>query len=135
MKILLDTHVIIWVLTDDPRLSDKARELVCSPENILYYSVASLWEIAVKNLKSPQKCPYHETDVMEYCREAGYLSLDIQAHHIQGVRTLKLREGRYLANMDPFDRLLISQAKTEGCLILSHDTCFDNYDEKCILHI
>ena len=135
MKILLDTHVIIWVLTDDPRLSAKARDLICSPESIVYYSVASLWEIAVKNLKSPLKCPYHETDVMGYCRDAGFLSLDIQAHHIQGIRTLKVKENHYPANMDPFDRLLIAQAKTEGCRILSHDTCFDNYDENCILPI
>ncbi len=135
MKILLDTHVIIWVLTDDPRLSDQARNLILSPNNIVLYSTASLWEIALKNQKNPEKCPYNEMEIMAYCSEAGYLPLDIQPHHVQAVRSLKVKEGRYLSNTDPFDRILIAQAKTEDCRILSHDACFENYDEKCICMI
>ena len=135
MKILLDTHVIIWVLTDDPRLSEKARKMIGSPENIIYYSVASLWEIAIKNLKNPKKCPYNETDVAGYCNEAGYMPLDIKSHHIQAIRGLKVKENSYLSNLDPFDRLMIAQAKAEDCKVLSHDSCFDYYDEKCIFPI
>ena len=132
MKILLDTHVIIWALTEDPRLSDLAREMIASTENIILFSVASLWEIAIKNLKNPEKCPYRETDIENFCREAGYQPLNIQSHHVQAIRNLKVKEDRWLGNMDPFDRMLIAQAKSEGCRILSHDTCFENYDEKCI---
>ena len=57
MKLLLDTHIMIWALTDDPRLSQSARNLLSSPENIILFSMASLWEIAIKNQKAPEKCP------------------------------------------------------------------------------
>ena len=135
MKILLDTHVVIWSLTDDPRLSQKAREMICSPDNMIFYSVASLWEIAIKNQKAPERCPYHESDVKQYCEQAGYLPLPIQAQHVQAIRTLKIKEDRFLSNADPFDRMIIAQAKAEECLVLSHDRNFENYDEKCIVLI
>ena len=51
MKILLDTHIIIWALTDDPRLSMKAREMISSSDNLIFFSAASLWEIAIKNTR------------------------------------------------------------------------------------
>lgn len=135
MKILLDTHVIIWAVTDDPRLSEKARGLISAPENIILFSTASLWEISIKNQKAPEKCPYHEKEIMHFCREAGYAPLDITPGHVFGIRDLQIRAGRYVANHDPFDRILISQAKAEGCVILSHDAAFQNYEEACILSI
>ena len=55
MEILLDTHVIIWVLTDDRRLTSKAREMILAPDNMIYFSTASLWEIAVKNQEAPDR--------------------------------------------------------------------------------
>lgn len=135
MKILLDTHVIIWALTDDNRLSHTARELISAPDSLIFYSVASLWEIAIKNQKAPEKCPYHEKEIMEFCSQAGYLPLDIQAPHIFGVRNLKLRKDRIPGNYDLFNRILLSQAKTETCIFLSHDSVFENYEEGCILMI
>ena len=135
MKILLDTHVIIWALTDDSRLNYAARDLLSAPENLVFYSVASLWEIAIKNQKAPDKCPYHEKETMEFCSQAGYLPLDIQAAHVFGVRNLKIRKDRIPSNYDPFDRILLSQAKTEASTFLSHDTVFENYDESCIFMI
>ena len=135
MKILLDTHVIIWALTDDNRLSHTARDLISAPDSLIFYSVASLWEIAIKNQKAPKKCPYHEREIMEFCSQAGYLPLDIQAPQIFGVRNLKLRKDHIPSNYDPFDRILLSQAKTETCTFLSHDSVFENYEEGCILMI
>ncbi len=135
MKLLLDTHIIIWALTDDPRLSQSARELLSSPENIILFSMASLWEIAIKNQKAPEKCPYHENEILHYCTQAGYLPLEIKSAHVLGLRELKTKPDRYLSNYDPFDRMLISQAKAENCTVLSHDTSFQNYDEPCIMTI
>ena len=132
MKFLLDTHVIIWVLTDDPHLSDEVRLRIASPANLVYYSIASLWEIAIKNQKNPDKCPYNETEIADYCAEAGYYPMDIQSQHIHALRTLKVKEDRYPANMDPFDRMLLAQAKTEGCRFLTHDKAFENYDEPSV---
>ena len=135
MKLLLDTHIMIWALTDDPRLSQSARNLLSSPENIILFSMASLWEIAIKNQKAPEKCPYHENEILQYCIQAGYLPLEIKSAHVLGLRELKTKPDRYLSNYDPFDRMIISQAKSENCTVLSHDTSFQNYDESCIMMV
>lgn len=135
MKILLDTHMIIWALTNDPQLSYKAREMISDPENVVCCSTVSLWEIAIKNQKSPEKCPYHEKKILEYCMAAGYELIHIIPSHILTIRNLKIRDGRTLSNLDPFDRLLIAQAKAEKCILLSHDRNFENFQEKCIFPV
>ena len=132
MKILLDTHVIIWSITNDPRLSASARSLILSPENMVFFSTVSLWEIAIKNQKSPEKCPYHEKDILDYCIASGYEPVYLLPRHVLGIRTLHVREGRVLSNQDPFDRILLAQARAENCLLLTHDSHFENYGEKCI---
>ena len=133
MKILLDTHIIIWALTNDPRLSASARPMILAPENMICFSTVSLWEIAIKNQKSPEKCPYHEKEIMDYCIASGYEPMYLQPEHVLGIRGLQVREGRALSNLDPFDRILIAQAKAENCLLLTHDSNFENYREKCVI--
>ena len=135
MKILLDTHVIIWALTNDPQLSGQARSLICDPENMVIVSTVSLWEIAMKNQKSPRLCPYREDEVLDYCVKAGYQVMAIRPGHVLELRSLRIKPDRILMNHDPFDRLLIAQAKSEGCRLLSHDRNFETYDEDCIFRI
>ncbi|MDO4961810.1 MAG: type II toxin-antitoxin system VapC family toxin [Eubacteriales bacterium] len=135
MEVLLDTHVIIWSLTDDERLSKKARELITGDDNIVYYSTASLWELAVKNFKDPVKCPYNEAVIEDLCEKSGFRRLDISSDHIKLLRGLKVKKDRYLGNQDPFDRMLIAQAKACGARLISHDSNFENYDEDCIYMI
>ena len=135
MKLLLDTHMILWALTNDLQLSCKAREMISDPENVICCSTVSLWEIAIKNQKSTEKCPYHEKKILEYCLAAGYEVIHILPSHILAIRNLRIRDGRTLSTLDPFDRLLIAQAKTEECVLLSHDRNFENYLEKCIFPV
>ena len=135
MKLLLDTHMILWALTNDPQLSCKAREMISDPENVICCSTVSLWEIAIKNQKSTEKCPYHEKKILEYCLAAGYEVIHILPSHILAIRNLRIRDGRTLSTLDPFDRLLIAQAKTEECVLLSHDRNFENDLEKCIFPV
>ena len=135
MKILLDTHVILWALTDDSMLSEESRRMIAEKDNVIYYSLASIWEIAIKNRKAPEKCPYHEKDIAELCDRSGFFPLEISLPAILGIRNLKVKEGRELSNFDPFDRILLSQAKCGELKLLSHDINFNNYDEACIVHI
>lgn len=135
MTILLDTHVVLWALTNDPQLSAQARSLISTPENIVCVSTVSLWEIAVKNQKNPRLCPYHEAEILEYCIKAGYLVTDIKPAHVLKLRTLQVKPDRTIVNHDPFDRLLIAQAKAERYVLLSHDRNFDHYDEDSICMI
>lgn len=135
MKILLDTHVIIWTITDDERLSDIARSLILDRNNIIYYSMASIWEIAIKSQKAPKKLAYNEEDILNYCKAAGFESINILGNHIASLRKLHVAEGRHPDNYDPFDRMLLAQAKTDGMKLMTHDKNFDNYDEPSILKI
>jgi len=132
MNILLDTHVIIWALTNDPQLTDEAKALIMDPENTVMVSTVSLWEIAVKNQKAPHLCPYHEEEILDYCGRAGYLVVDIKAKHVLEIRGLRTKPGAVPANYDPFDRMLIAQAKSEKYVLLSHDRNFGYYAEDCI---
>ena len=132
MNILLDTHVIIWALTNDSQLTDEAKALIMDPENTVAISTVSLWEIAVKNQKAPRLCPYHEKEILDYCVKAGYLVIDIKAKHILEIRSLRTKPGAVLTNHDPFDRMLIAQAKSEKYILLSHDRNFEYYGEDCI---
>ena len=132
MKLLLDTHVLIWALTDSPHLCSEVRNMIISPENQVCFSTASLWEVAIKNQKSPDKCPYLETDLLAWCREAQYECLSVTPAHILAIRNLHVLEGYTLANLDPFDRLLLAQAKSERSILLSHDRNFSNYQEDCL---
>lgn len=132
MKLLPDTHMIIWALTNDPQLPCAAREMINSPDNIVFFSAVSLWEIAIKNQKNPEKCPYHEQDVLRYCMESGFEPMNILPSHVLAVRGLKVRPGRTLSNLDPFDRLLVAQAKAEDCVFLSRDRNLENYEERCV---
>ena len=132
MNILLDTHMIIWALTNDPQLTDEAKTLIMDPENTVIISTVSLWEIAMKNQKAPHLCPYHEEEILGYCNQAGYLVMDIKAKHVLEIHGLKTKPGAVLTNHDPFDRMLIAQAKSEKYVLLSHDRNFEYYGEDCI---
>ncbi len=135
MTALLDTHAVIWALTNDPQLSPQARMILSDLNHIIVVSTVSLWEIAVKNQKAPHLCPYHEKEILDYCLKAGYLVADMKPNHVLALRSLQVKPDRIISNHDPFDRLLLAQAKAEGWTFLSHDRSFDNYDESCILKI
>ena len=130
---LLDTHVVIWALTENHRLDENVKAIIKDPGNSVYFSAVSLWEIAIKNTKAPDKCPYNEKYIYEACIASGFELLELEAKHIFGLRSLSAKEGCSLSNMDPFDRILISQAKTEDISIISADSAFKYYDESCII--
>ena len=86
----------------------------------------------MKNQKASHLCPYHEKEILDYCKKAGYLVMDINAKHVMELHGLRKRPGAALTNLDPFDRMLIAQAKTERSILLSHDRNFEYYGEDCI---
>ena len=135
MNLLLDTHVIIWTLTNDPQLSESARSLISDPGNMIFISTVSLWEIALKNQKASHLCPYHEAEILQYCLKAGYQVAGLRPEHVLALRTLQVRQDKVLLNHDLFDRMLIAQAKSEKWKLLSHDRNFEYYDETCICQI
>ena len=134
MNLLLDTHIAIWALNDDPALSDKARELMLDPDNTIYYSTVSVWEVLLKHIRRPDNIPFDEMDFAEGCRAAGYVPLSLADKHVLAVRTLA-RPETIKEHNDPFDRLLLAQAKVENLSFLTHDELIPGYDEKCIVPV
>jgi PIN domain nuclease of toxin-antitoxin system len=109
---LLDTHVVLWMLSDDPKLGPEARSAISDELDILV-STACLWEMAIKQSSGKLTLP---EDVISRVESAGASWLDISADHAWGVSEI---EG--LAHSDPFDRVLIAAAASENMALMTAD--------------
>lgn len=127
MRILLDTHIALWALTDDPRLGATARAHIDAPANEVYVSTASVWEIAIKRALGRSGISFTAHDAVDYFHDAGYTLLDVRPEHAAAVETLPKRHG------DPFDRLLIAQALIEPLRLITHDRVIAGYTDTVIL--
>lgn len=132
MNVLLDTHILLWALSDDRRLSDRAREIILEPGHVIYYSVASVWEIAIKHALHPDNVKLSGKELSGYCQQAGFLSLDLREKHVFSLEEVR-RDKNLPKHNDPFDRILLSQAKTENMTFITHDTMFLGYGESCVI--
>ena len=126
MNLLLDTHVALWAITDSPKLSQKARDLIAEPKTTVWISVASLWEIAIKHSLGRGDMPVSSLDAMRYFRESGYRFLAIEAEHAVAVEELPAH------HQDPFDRILVAQALVEPMRLMSHDSLVALYSDTII---
>ena len=124
MRLLLDTHVLLWWLADDRRLGRRTRQIIADPNNAIFVSAASIWEIAIKAGLGRLKV---DVDVLTSGLEVnGLTPLPIAAAHAAGVFHLPL------LHRDPFDRMLIAQARTEKLQLVTRDPQFAEYDVECI---
>jgi PIN domain nuclease of toxin-antitoxin system len=122
MKILLDTHIFLWFINNDPQLSPTAKTLLESDVDLVL-SAASLWEIAIKVSIGKMTLPKpFEIFIPEQLQQNQIEILPIAINHLTNLSTLPFH------HKDPFDRLLISQSFAEGILIVSVDTMFDQYN-------
>lgn len=134
MRILCDTHILIWYFSGDERLSAKARELLDDGRNIVYYSLVSVWEIAIKHGRKPDRLTLSAQDFVRFCDEQNFIEYPIRQNHIFTVETLSRSENAPEHN-DPFDRLLLAQAKSDGFTFLTHDTLIPYYNEPCVMSV
>ncbi len=134
MNLLLDTHIAIWALNDDPQLSPKGRKLLLDANNTIYYSTVSVWEVLLKHAKNPSNLELSAADFSKYCKQAGFYPLSLSDKHILAVETLKRAEHAKEHN-DPFDRLLLAQAKIENLSFVTHDSLIPGYEERCIISV
>lgn len=132
MKILCDTHIIIWYLTGDERLSQKGRDLIDDETNEIYYSLVSVWEIAIKHGRKPDKLTLSAQNFINFCDEQGFVEYPLSKQHIFSLDTLHHLENTP-EHHDPFDRLLLAQAKTDGLTFLTHDRLISDYGENCVV--
>ena len=132
MKLLLDTHIILWALDDNPKLSVRARNLILDVQNKIYYSSASVWETTIKYMSKPDKIKISGSKLCELCQRMGYCSLPIEDRHITALETL-VYHNQYQPHNDPFDRIMIAQAKADGLIFLTCDSKMPYYEEECIM--
>ena len=134
MKVLLDTHILIWALEDDSRLSEQARLIITDPTNRVFNSVASSWVISIKHMSHPDKMLINGTEFMDLCECANYEQLAITGRHVKALETLVRPDGIAPHN-DPFDRIMLAQAKAEGMMFLTHDSRLAEYGEPCVIGV
>ena len=123
MNFLLDTHLILWAATNPHRLSEDARRIVLDSANELFYSAASLWEIAIKRGLGRSDFQVDPRRLWRMLPLNGYRELPITGEHGIAVETLPL------LHKDPFDRLLLAQARLEGMVLLTKDLQLAEYGE------
>lgn len=131
MKYLLDSHILIWALFSEEKLPNVAYQIINNPTNEVYCSAASVWEISIKHNKSPEKMPISGQLLASCCDEAKIFSLPITKEHTLMLSTLHRPENAPPHN-DPFDRMLIAQAKAESMILLTHDSLLKGYGETCV---
>lgn len=118
-RLLLDTHTVLWWLSDDPALSPTAREAIAAPSNEPLVSAASIWEIAIKRALGKLTAP---DDLPDRIAEQGLGWLAVQPGHAWQVRALPAH------HRDPFDRILIAQALIEQIPVITTDSRFRDYE-------
>jgi PIN domain nuclease of toxin-antitoxin system len=127
LRALLDTHALLWWLSDDPALTRTARKIISETKNTLIVSAASAWEIATKvRLGRLPTAADLAADFSGKIEREGFELLAISAEH--GIRAGLLPR----PHKDPFDRILIAQAQSENIPIISNEACFESYGVRCL---
>ena len=135
MKILLDTHILIWFHTHDTDLSSRAWSILLNPENEIYYSSVNIWETQIKYLKHSDEINFSGDDLNTMCQQAGLRCLFVKPEHCIQIKTLLYSNTAPRIHKDPFDRILLCQAKTENMLFMTHDALIPYYNEPCVLSV
>jgi len=115
VRVLADTHVLLWALADSPLLTVRARDVLADPDNECWASSASVWEIAIKTVLGKYRLGFPLARLETAIESAGFQPLDVTIRHAAAIERVDL------PHADPFDRLLLAQCETETLRLLSAD--------------
>ncbi|MGD9842133.1 MAG: type II toxin-antitoxin system VapC family toxin [Steroidobacteraceae bacterium] len=121
MKLLLDTHLLLWAAGTPDKLSVDARDLINAPDNELFFSPVSLWEVAIKRGLGREDFQVDTRLLRRGLLDNGYSELPIGSEHAVEIESLPT------IHKDPFDRMLIAQAMVEGITLLTADSLLTQY--------
>lgn len=120
MKLLLDSHIYLWWLADDPRLLPSARSSISDPDTVVFISAATVWELAIKS--NLGRLDVGGADLIGEIAENGFVELPVTAHHAERAASLPPHHG------DPFDRMLVAQSQLEQLILVTCDAAIAEYD-------
>lgn len=118
MRLLLDTHTLLWWLDEDPELQEDAQDAIRDPTSFVAVSAASVWEASIKEATGRLKVP---RDLVQQVVDEGFEPLPIDLRHARVAGALPLH------HRDPFDRMLVAQAQLEGLTIVTRDPQIPSY--------
>jgi PIN domain nuclease of toxin-antitoxin system len=127
MNLLLDTHIVIWAILDDPRLSARARSLLTDPANTVWASAVSYVEVAIKNSLGRAGLGCTGADLAGWLRRSGTKELGMLPAHAATLESLPWH------HRDPFDRMLVAQALAEPMRLVTHDERMAQYSTTVIV--
>ena len=122
MNLLIDTHALIWFITDNDKLPLKTKQIIENKENNCYVSIATYWEIGIKNSIGRLDLTSDLETIFQIIEETGFEALPITTNHILENASLEFH------HQDPFDRIIIAQSLTEKMTIITKDSLFENYN-------
>jgi PIN domain nuclease of toxin-antitoxin system len=126
LRLLLDTHIALWAVTDSPRLPHRARDAIMAADEV-HVSTVSLWEVAIKHALARQQMPVGAAEARQAFADAGYSVLAITPDHVVAVEALPPW------HRDPFDRLLVAQAISEPLRLVTADAALPRYSDVVLL--
>ena len=121
MRLLLDTHILLWAADNSRQLSEKAKRVIEDPRNELFFSVASIWEVVIKGAKRKPDFQVDPVRLRDWLLARGYVELPISSPHALAVQSLPP------IHKDPFDRILIAQADMHGAILVTVDEMVGRY--------
>ncbi|MEW6597359.1 MAG: type II toxin-antitoxin system VapC family toxin [Pseudomonadota bacterium] len=127
MRILLDTHVLLWALIEPTKLGEQARASIANPDHEILFSAASVWEMAIKAALGRADFQVAPATIVEAALSTGFVELPIRSAAALKVSALPHH------HRDPFDRLLIAQAMTEPAVLFTADAQLTAYSELVVL--
>jgi PIN domain nuclease of toxin-antitoxin system len=119
LNLLLDTHALLWALADPKKMPSRAREEIANPKNQVYVSAISVWELVIKSALRRVDLPFAGLD--HTLEAAGFAELPVTIAHTLGLRGLPWH------HRDPFDRLLVAQAREAALTLVTRDPVFRSY--------
>ena len=125
MKLLLDTHIVLWWLRDDPRLGHRTKALIAEAQAEILVSVASFWELSIKARNGKFAEP--GSVLFAEAQRAGLMPLDVCAHHLVALEGIVAQP----KHQDPFDHLILAQAIAEDALLVTNDRNLRRYGVRC----
>lgn len=132
MHIILDTHLLIWALYDSKTLPKGVREILESEDTDIEYSIVTLWETEIKHMKHPETFTFNCDELYKDAKAEGYSLMRLDPAHISTLGRLNDPTKRH---RDPFDRILIAQAKYENAYLITHDKRIATYEEECVQYL